>query len=283
MPVNDQNWFTEEDKANGSAFSLAIQSRIHDEQSPYQRIEVYETLHFGRLMTIDGLVMLTDRDNFIYHEMMSHPALFSHKAPKNVLIVGGGDCGTLKEVLKHQDVESVHQVEIDERVTRVAEQFFPTLCESNNDPRAEFHFVDAIEWLKQAKDSAYDIIIIDSTDPVGPAVGLFSEAFYRDCWRCLAAGGIMIAQSESPLFHMPIIRSMQQAMRDAGYTDVATLHFPQCSYPSGWWSATLASREGKLRPLRKQAGENINTRYYTPAVHDAALALPNFMLTSAKK
>ncbi len=133
----DKTWYTEEWAGQGSAISLKIKDKVHDEQSTYQRIEIYETESFGTLMTLDGLVMVTDRDNFVYHEMMSHPALFTHPDPKRVLIIGGGDCGTLHEVLKHKSVELAEQVELDERVTRVAEKFFPELCESNNDPRAQ--------------------------------------------------------------------------------------------------------------------------------------------------
>jgi len=282
MSENNKRWFTEEEPDYGSSFSLSIKEKLHDEQSPYQRIEVYETGHFGRLMAIDGLVMLTDLDNFIYHEMMTHPALLTHPAPEKILIVGGGDCGSLREVLKHSEVKTAHQVEIDERVTRVSEQFFPSLCESNNDPRAEFYFTDALQWVKESEDGAYDIIIIDSTDPIGPALGLFSESFYRDCNRCLSANGVLMAQSESPLFHMPIIKSMQEAMHAAGFTEIATLQFPQCSYPSGWWSVTMACKEKNIHSFRKLASDStvIETKYYNEKVHAAALALPNFMLTS---
>ena len=128
----DDSWFTE--KAKGYGMSIKIREKLHDEQSLYQRIEIYETESFGRLMTLDGITMLTSRDNFIYHEMMSHPVLFTHSNPKSVVIVGGGDCGTLREVLRHKEVERALQVELDERVTRVSEKYFPELCESNNDP-----------------------------------------------------------------------------------------------------------------------------------------------------
>ena len=151
----DSRWFTEEWAEQGAAISLEIKRKLHEEQSPYQRIEIWETASFGRLMTLDGLVMVTDRDNFIYHEMMSHPALFTHPDPKSVRILGGGDCGTLHEVLKHP-VKQVTQVELDERVTRVAGQFFPALCASNNDPRAALRFTDGIQWVKDAKAESYE-------------------------------------------------------------------------------------------------------------------------------
>lgn len=275
----DKNWYTEEWAGAGSAISLRVTQKVHDEQSAYQRIEIYETEAFGTLMTLDGLVMVTDRDNFVYHEMMSHPALFTHPNPKRVLVIGGGDCGTLREVLRHRNVELAEQVELDERVTRVAEQFFPELCESNNDPRAHLRFTDGIKWVADTQAGTYDVIIVDSTDPVGPAAGLFSAEFYRNCHRALSDKGVLVGQSESPLFHAELIRSVRKAMRDAGFANVATLHFPQCTYPSGWWSATLARKSGDARQFRMADAESktFPTRYYNRGVHEGALAMPEFL------
>jgi spermidine synthase len=274
-----KSWYTEEWAGQSAAISLKIRDKVHDEQSAYQRIEIYETETFGTLMTLDGLVMVTDRDNFIYHEMMSHPALFTHPDPKRVLIVGGGDCGTLREVLKHENVELAEQVELDERVTRVAEKYFPALCESNRDPRARLRFSDGIQWVARAAPGTYDVIAVDSTDPVGPAAGLFSEAFYRDCLRALGDHGVFVGQSESPLFHGELIRSVQRALSTAGFSDVATLHFPQCTYPSGWWSTTLACKAGSVSRFRESdaAHKRFATRYYNSAMHRAALAVPEFL------
>lgn len=278
MALNN-DWYTEEWAAQGSAISLKVGKKLHDEQSAYQRIEIYETEAFGTLMTLDGLVMVTDRDNFIYHEMMSHPALFTHADPKQVLIIGGGDCGTLREVLKHPGVEQVCQIELDERVTRVAEQFFPELCSSNNDPRARLQFDDGIQWMAQAAAHSYDLIIVDGTDPIGPAAGLFSEAFYKNCWRALKTGGVIVGQSESPLFHAGLIVAMHQALRGADFKEARTMSFPQCTYPSGWWSATLAAKDGSASQFREQAAaeKSFSTRYYNREIHRGALALPEFL------
>lgn len=279
MSLGDK-WFTEICEEAGSAFSLKVNRKLHEEQTPFQRIAIYETTDFGKLMVIDGFVMLADRDNFIYHEMMSHPALFTHPDPRSVLVIGGGDCGTLREVLKHPGVERALQVEIDERVTRLAEQYFPKLCEAQNDPRASLHFGDGIQWAKEAAAGSYDLIVIDSTDPVGPAKGLFTEAFYRDCLRALTRDGLLVQQSESPLYHLEsILLPMHQAMRAAGFASTVSLHFPQCVYPSGWWTATMARRDGPLTEFREQdaANRSFETLYYNPAVHTAALAQPEFM------
>lgn len=272
-------WYTEEWAGAGAAISLKLKDKVHDEQSTYQRIEIYETETFGTLMTLDGLVMVTDRDNFIYHEMMSHPALFTHRAPKRVLVIGGGDCGTLREVLRHECVEHVDQVEIDERVTRVSELFFPELCAANSDPRAHLHFTDGIRWVEDAAAQSYDVIIVDSTDPVGPAAGLFSKEFYRNCRRALRTGGILVGQSESPLFHAALIKDMHDALRASDFLDIATLYFPQCTYPSGWWSATMAGKDHPLSGFREEAAANRSfaTRYYNHGIHQAALASPEFL------
>ena len=275
----DDTWYTEQWAGQGSAISLKLSKKLHDEQSAYQRIEIFETEAFGTLMTLDGLVMVTDRDNFVEHEMMSHPALFTHPDPRRVLVIGGGDCGTLREVLKHPGVQVAEQVELDERVTRVAEKFFPELCESNHDPRARLHFTDGIKWIADSAPDSYDVIIIDSTDPVGPAAGLFSTEFYQHCHRALGPDGVLVGQSESPLFHGDLIVAVQERLRAAGFPDSATLFFPQCTYPSGWWSGTLGCKRGTACGFRAgdAARKAFPTRYYNAEMHAAALAAPEFL------
>jgi len=276
--LNAEQWFTEEHADAGSAFSLQIKGKLAEVQSPYQKIEIYETRSFGNLMVIDGCVMLTSRDNFLYHEMMSHPVLFTHLRPRRVCIIGGGDCGTLREVLRHREVEEVVQIDIDEQVTRLAERYFPELCESNADPRAHLLFEDGIRWIRERAPGSLDVLIIDSTDPVGPAEGLFTAEFLRDCARALDQGGILVQQSESPLYHMDILRGLYGAMREAGFSDVQSLFFPQCVYPSGWWSATMAMKGGSFAGFREGDARvrTFPTRYYNAAIHRAALAAPEF-------
>jgi len=279
MPKLDDNWFTEIASEGGSALSFQVTEKLHEERSEFQSIQVFETAKFGRLLVIDGYVMLTGRDNFIYHEMMSHPALYTHAHAKRVVIIGGGDCGTLREVLRHPEVERVTQVEIDERVTRVSEQFFPELCELNDDPRAELHFGDGIRWMAEAEEQSVDVVIVDSTDPIGPAEGLFNEDFYASCARALKTGGLLVQQSESPLLHAKLIRSMRDHMLKAGFKAARTLLFPQPCYPSGWWSATMARKDANLDGFRERAASDrpFETRYYNARVHGAAFALPVFL------
>lgn len=278
------SWFTEVCEEHGSAFSLRISEKCHEEQTPYQRIEIYNTTNFGYLMAIDGFVMLSSRDNFLYHEMMSHPVLYCHSDPSDVVIIGGGDCGTLREVLRHPEVKNVVQVEIDERVTRLSEQYFPELCQANPDPRASLLFDDGIQWIKDAAEESLDVIIIDSTDPIGPAEGLFGEAFYRDCLRALRPDGFLVQQSESPLLHMKLLRDMHHAMDDAGYADVKSLQFPQPVYPSGWWSATMARKGGVIEGFREQAVADMDfqPRYYSADIHRTAFAMPPFFMQGLK-
>jgi len=275
--MNPSQWFTEQVPAAGSAFSLKIKQKVHEEQSEFQHLEIYETETFGNLMVIDGCTMVSTRDNFFYHEMMSHPALYTHPAPKRVWIIGGCYCGTLREVLKHPSVEQAVQIDIDERVTRLAEIYFPELCESNNDPRADLKFIDGIKWVKDAAPNSVDIIIVDSTDPIGPALGLFSEDFYRDCFNCLSENGMIVQQSESALFNMKLIGEMRNAMNTSGFNHLQTLFFPQCLYPSGWWSATIASKTD-LSSFREQdsANKKFETVYYNIDIHKASLAQPEF-------
>lgn len=273
----DDSWFTE--MAKGYGMSIKIREKIHDENSRYQHIEIYDSERFGRLMTLDGITMLTGRDNFIYHEMMTHPALFAHARPLDVVIVGGGDCGSLREVLKHPDIRTVTQVELDERVTRVSEQFFPELCASNGDPRATLLFEDAIAWMRDATADSADVIVLDTTDPVGQAERLFSMAFYRDCHRVLRDGGILVAQSESPFLDLDILKGLRGEMTAAGFGELRTLQFYLPTYPSGWWSATLAAKNHRFERLGS-AGDNrssVETRYYSPEIVRAAVVLPPWL------
>lgn len=272
----ESKWFFEHFDSAGTAFGLRLKRKIEEVQTPYQHIEMWETDTFGYLMTIDGCTMVTSRDNFLYHEMMSHPVLLTHADPKKVVIIGGGDCGTLREVLKHKGVEKVTQIDIDEQVTRLSEKYFPELCERNNDPRAELLFIDGVKWIQEQPDASIDVLIVDSTDPVGPAAGLFHADFFRHCHRILKDGGLLVQQSESPLLHADsIIRDLHLNMKEAGFTSTATLPFPQPVYPSGWWSCTLAGKQRDTRQFRN--GADIDTLYYTAGIHQGALATPPFL------
>lgn len=277
--IDPHEWFTEVFEVEGSAFSFKLKTKLHEEKSPYQKIAIYDTEKFGHLMVIDGCVMLTQRDNFFYHEMLTHPALFTHANPKEVVIIGGGDCGTLREVLKHKPVEKVTQIDIDERVTRLSETYFPELCASNRDLRAHLYFGDGIEWIANCPENTIDVLIIDSTDPVGVAEGLFGMAFYENCFKALKAGGILICQSESPFYHQTLIKDIHKNLLNSGFKSTATLSFPQPCYPSGWWSATMAGKAIDVQNFNVTTAEqkDFSTEYYNAAIHKAALSMPEYM------
>lgn len=272
-------WFYENHDYSGSAVGFRVRRQLHAEKTPFQTIEIWETTDWGNLMVIDGCVMLTSRDNFLYHEMMAHPVLFTHPRARRVLVIGGGDCGTLREVLRHDDVESCVQVEIDERVTRLAEKYFPELCEANDDPRASLLFDDGLKHIEQAEPESLDVIIVDSTDPIGPAEGLFNETFYRNALKALKTGGILVQQSESPLVHTDLLRDMRGKMKGCGFHSLRTLCFPQPCYPSGWWSCTMARKGVELDGFRERGAQTkpFKTRYYNAEIHRAAMATPEFL------
>lgn len=275
-------WFLEPCEEAGALFGLECQEVLLDERTPWQHLQVLETRHFGRVMVLDGFLMLTGRDNFIYHEMLVHPALCSHPQPRRVLVIGGGDCGCLREVLRHDQVERAVQVELDERVTRASERFFPALCEANDDPRAELVFADGIAFVADAPAGAFDVIIVDSTDPIGQAARLFDRAFYGQCRRVLGETGVLVVQSESPMIHLEVLAGIRAELSAAGFPQAATMQFPQPSYPSGWWSATLAGGSVVDAPPRPEA-ERLPTRYYSRGIHAAARVLPPFVAEALRR
>ena len=276
--MTDTTWLHEQFEPAGSSIGFRVRAKLDEVQSPFQKIEIYESTDWGNVMLIDGAMMLTTRDNFLYHEMMSHPALFTHADPKQVVIIGGGDCGTLREVLKHPGVERAVQCDIDEQVTRMAEKHFPELCESNGDPRAQLLFDDGIAYMANCAPASLDLVIVDSTDPVGPAEGLFNKAFFASCHRALKEDGILVQQSESPLVLLDLIKAMRSEMGKAGFTTFQTLPFPQPCYPTGWWSCTLARKGGGFDfRADDAAARTVSTRYYSADIHRGAQSLPPFV------
>jgi spermidine synthase len=194
------------------------------------------------------------------------------------VIIGGGDCGTLREVLRHTGVERAVQCDIDEQVTRMAEKWFPELCESNHDPRAGLLFDDGIAYMANCAPASLDIVIVDSTDPVGPAEGLFNRAFYESCFHALKDDGILVQQSESPLVLLDLIREMRAEMRKAGFTAFQTLPFPQPCYPTGWWSCTLARKAGGFEFRERDSRDStFEKKYYSADIHKGAATLPPFI------
>lgn len=276
MAAQTENWVYETVDHMGARFGLRVEEKLLDQHTDFQHLEVYRTEHWGNLMLLDGVIMLSSLENFVYHEMMAHPALQSHANPERVVIIGGGDCGTLSEVLKHPEVKQVVQVDIDEAVTRAAERFFPELTARNDDPRASLRFEDGVAWMQAAPTDSVDVIIVDSTDPIGPGEGLFGAAFIEDCRRVLRADGVMVGQSESPFYHPDLMRRYHQAMAEAGFAYRASLLFPQPVYPGGSITCTLASDKDRISAPRPIAPD-IECHYYNYQLHQGLLATPAFM------
>lgn len=266
-------WFTER-QAEGVALSCLVKRTIYVEDTPFQHLAVLETCQYGRMLVLDGMVMLTEADEFVYHEMIAHVPLLVHPDPRLVLVIGGGDGGTVREVLKHPSVERVVLAEIDERVIEAARRFFPTLSTGFGDPRFTLAVGDGIEHVR-AHPGAYDVILVDSTEPIGPAEGLFGAEFYRMAAEALRPGGILVAQTESPFLNRDLISRIQVNMGKAfPFRRLYLASIP--TYPSGLWSFTLASG-AEVPYLAPRTAPELATRYYTPEVHRAAFVLPPFV------
>ncbi|MCS7227005.1 MAG: polyamine aminopropyltransferase [Gloeomargarita sp. SKYB31] len=261
--------------------TFGVEDLLYSQRSPYQHVQVWQTDAFGRLLTLDGLVMFTERDEFIYHEMISHPALCLLEVPRRVLVVGGGDGGTVREVLRHPSVERVDLVEIDALVIETARRFFPGMACAFDDPRLQLHITDGVAFVAQAPAQTYDVVIVDSTDPVGMAEGLFGPAFYQDVARILQPAGVLTTQTESPFDRLfqKTIQAAHQCLRQLFPVVAMYLAFIP-SYPTGMWSFTLASKQRHpVQDFDPQRAASLapQLRYYNADIHRAAFALPTFV------
>lgn len=278
-------WFT--DKDENIALSLRHTGKLlYHADSPFQRVRVLESYAYGKTLVIDNMVMVTEQDEFVYHEMIVHVPVFLHGAPKNVLVIGGGDGGTVRELLKHPVVEAVTMVEIDEKVIEASRLHLPQLSSALDDPKLTLHVQDGIEFLQNAAPEEYDLIIVDGSDPEGPAEGLFSAAFYKDVYRALKPGGLLNLQSEGPLFNTQAFLSLNRCLRTIfGDVSVGCYLAYISTYPTGMWSFTSARKGGALEPLQFNLAEAAifseqhQLQYYTPEMHYAAFSLPPFVRT----
>jgi len=265
------NWFVETNTP-GYKVGWKVKRGIHHEITPYQELDVVETEEWGITLVLDGAVQTTERDEFIYHEMIAHVPMMSHPDPKRVLIIGGGDGGVLREVLRYPSVEEAHLVEIDQRVVEISRQYLPAIASGFDDPRAKVFFSDGVEYVKKYEDY-FDVVIVDSSDPVGPAVELFGASFYSDVFKCLRSDGIVVAQSESPLYYANVLNKIVQNMRYA-FPIVKTYITCIPTYVSGYWTFTCGSK--KVDPA-KIMGDRVppaGLKYYNIEFHEAAFVLP---------
>jgi spermidine synthase len=274
-----QLWYTEY-QTPGLGITCKIKKTLHTEKTEFQDLAVIETEQFGRMLVLDGAVMTTIEDEFVYHEMITHIPLFTHKNPKKVLVVGGGDGGTIREIIKHPSVEKAVLAEIDGRVIEASKQYLPEISCGLSDKRVEVNVVDGIKYVQDHKNE-FDLIIVDSTDPVGPAVGLFAVDFYKSIYEALKEDGIFVAQTESPFFYKDLIKNINRDLKSIfPITRLYTAAIP--TYPSGLWCFTMGSK--KYDPLETDVSKVpvIDTKYYCPEIHKAAFALPRFVADLVK-
>jgi spermidine synthase len=264
-------WFHEKE-TNELYIAHRISRQLFHGQSPYQQVSILEGKEFGRMLVLDGIIQTTLRDEYIYHEMLAHVALFTHRRPEKVLVIGGGDGGTVREVLKHPSVEQIHLVEIDEMVIDACRQHLPELASSFDDPRVSIHCTDGLKFV-QDREGYYDVIIVDSSDPLGPAEGLFAYPFYKDCHRALKDDGVFVAQTESPFFTPELVGRIFGSLA-ALYRHTYLFLASVPTYSVAPWSFTIGSKAAHPLEPRGCPPEDWQLRYYTEEIHRAAFALP---------
>mgnify|MGYP001770232511 FL=1 len=274
--INGDLWLTEDEREN-LKISYRIKEILYSEQSPFQHVMVLDSYDFGRMLVLDGVVQTTSIDGHIYNEMISHVPLNIHPNPEKVLIIGGGDCGVAREVCKYNTVKEIDMVEIDELVVSACKEHLPEVSGNLNDPRVNFLFIDGVKYVEN-KNGEYDVIIVDSSDPIGPAEQLFSKDFYANLHKALKDDGLMVCQSQSPIFHLDVLkRSYGHIQSLFPITKLYTAVVP--TYPGGLWSFTIGSKKY----------ENVNaanfskdTKYVNEAILEGCFQLPEFLQQALK-
>ncbi|HOO05044.1 MAG: polyamine aminopropyltransferase [Ruminococcus sp.] len=272
-------WFTERHTPNVK-FSIKVDRQLYSGNSEFQRIDVFASKEFGRFLTLDGYMMLTEKDEFIYHEMITHVPMAVHPDPKDILVIGAGDGGVIRELTRYNSVRSIDLVEIDELVVEVSKKFLPTTACRLDDERVHIHYEDGVKFIRSCENK-YDVIIVDSTDPFGPGEGLFTKEFYGSCFKALREDGIMVNQHESPFYDedaAAMQRSHKRIVESFPISRVYQAHIP--TYPSGHWLFGFASK--KYHPVRdynatKWSMLGLETKYYNTQLHCGAFALPNYV------
>ena len=264
-------WYTEK-QTPYLGITCLIQETLCHFKTPYQDLAVLDTRQFGRMLVLDGMVMTTEKDEFVYHEMLAHVAMQAHPCPQHVLVIGGGAGGVIREVFKYDTVETATLVEIDAAVVEAAKKYLPTIASGFSDPRVKVVIEDGIKYLQQER-GQYEVILIDSTEPVGPAVGLFSAEFYHSVYRALKKDGLMVAQTESPFFNRDLIAGVNRHLqRIFPLTKLYLASIP--TYPSGLWSFSAAYKCYDPQACREKP---VETKYYNFSVHHSSFSLPNFV------
>lgn len=278
-------WYTENHSEN-VRFSIKIKEHLYHSKSKFQEIDFFTSEEFGIVFTLDGLVMVTQKDEFIYHDMISHVPMAVNPNIKDVLVIGGGDGGTVRELTRYKGIRNIDLVEIDEMVIKLCKKYLPETASSLKDKRVNIIIEDGVAYI-QKKVNEYDLIIIDSTDPIGPGEGLFTKSFYKNCYIALKEDGILINQHESPYYDMDrknMNRAHQRIKDTFKIAEVYQFHMP--TYPSGHWLFGFASK--KYHPIRdlnrvEWLKNNLDTRYYNLDLHAGAFALPTYVKNALKE
>ena len=272
-------WFTERHTPSVK-FSIKVDRQLYTAQSEFQRIDVFDSKEFGRFLTLDGYMMLTEKDEFIYHEMIVHVPMAVHPNARRVLIIGAGDGGVVRELTRYHQIEHIDLVEIDELVVEVCKKYLPQTACRLDDERVHIYYEDGLKFIR-SKENEYDLIIVDSTDPFGPGEGLFTKEFYGNCYKALKEDGIMVNQHESPFYDedaAAMQRAHKRIVESFAISKVYQAHIP--TYPSGHWLFGFASK--KYHPVKdlNAAAWNrlgIHTQYYNTRLHAGAFALPSYV------
>ena len=273
-----QFWYYEE---YGEDLKAGFKTRdiLFRGQSDFQTVDVIETEAYGRMLLLDGLVMCTSRDEFVYHELISHVPALHHPRPERVVVIGGGDGGTVRELLKHPEVKEIVLCEIDGMVVEVCEKYFPEIAGGIRDPRVKLNIGDGVAYMKEHAPGSLDIVVVDSTDPIGPGEGLFSGDFYRSVARALKPDGIMVCQSESPWHDAPILQRIFKNV-SAGFQHVYPYIGSIPTYPKGMWSWTMAANRPvdiqKFDKKRFAAIAETELQYLNEDLMTGVFAIPNF-------
>lgn len=272
-------WFSERHTPDVK-FSIKVDKQLYSAQSDYQRIDVFDSKEFGRFLTLDGYMMLTEKDEFIYHEMMVHVPMAVHMNAKNILVIGAGDGGVIRELTRYNTIENIDMIEIDEEVVKVCKEYLPKTSCKLDDERVHISYQDGLKYVRNCE-NMYDLIIVDSTDPFGPGEGLFTKEFYGNCYKALKEDGIVVNQHESPFYKEDALAMQRAHKRIVSSFDISKVyqaHIP--TYPSGHWLFGFSSK--KYHPTNDFDGEKwdklgIKTKYYNTRLHKGAFALPNYV------
>lgn len=278
--MNSELWI-EEKFEDYLGLRFKVEKTLFSGKSEFQSVDVVETRGHGKLLLNDGLVMVTERDEFVYHDMITHVPLFIHPNPKRVLIIGGGDGGTAREVIRHTGVEKCVMVEIDEMVVNACKEHIPQTAACLSDPKIELIIGDGVQYMEEAavSDEKFDVILVDSTDPIGPAQPLFGHKFYENIYKSLSDDGIVVSQGESPFYQTTMQNKLVEILHDT-FPVVSIYNFSNLTYPGGLWSFTYGSK--KYHPLNdfnasRVTDSGLDFEYYNKEIHSGAFAIPNFM------